>query len=226
MKKFTYNFCAVCFMLLLVLLSLYTVGNDMDFFRGQYEKNNTTAATGMSMEDLEDATELMLDYLNDETDSLDMTVEKWGAEKELFDSREKTHMIDVKILYKTFFWVMVALTAISAIGFLLMFFADRQYYYKNLAKSFRFALIFAVILCVIFGSVFTIGFGRFWTLFHEIMFTNDLWLLDPKISTMINMFPLNFWLAMCTRALTTFAVMFVGTFGVAQLLAVVMKKVG
>ncbi len=226
MKKFVYNLCAVCLMAGLILVSLYTVGNDIDFFTAQYRQNNTMADTGMSMEDLEAATELMLDYLNDETDSLNMTVEKWGVEKELFDSREKNHMIDVKALYRTFFVVMTGLTAISVIGFILMFFTDRRYYYNNLAKSFRFALIFAVILCVVFGSVFTIGFGRFWTLFHEVMFTNDLWLLDPKISTMINMFPLNFWLAMCTRVLIVFGLSFLGIFIAAQRIAVMKKKVG
>jgi len=44
------------------------------------------------------------------------------------------------------------------------------------------------------------------------MFSNDLWLLDPRVSTMINMFPLNFWLAMCSKMLVRFAVLYFALF--------------
>ena len=54
----------------------------------------------MSMEDLDRATVMLLDYLNDRRDDLDMQAEEFGVMAETFDEREKTHMIDVKNLYR------------------------------------------------------------------------------------------------------------------------------
>lgn len=53
-----------------------------------------------------------------------------------------------------------------------------------------------------------IDFSRFWVLFHEIFFTNDLWLLDPNVSVMINMFPEEFFNGMVMRIILTFILCF------------------
>ena len=55
-----------------------------------------------------------------------------------------------------------------------------------------------------------VDFNAFWTMFHEILFTNDLWLLDPRVSIMINMFPEEFWFGMVIRIALTFIVSFCG----------------
>ncbi len=212
MKKTVYYFSAMCFMLFLMLASLFWVGNNDNFYLKQYVNNNTMHYTGMDMTDLLKATDLLQDYLNDNTDSLDMTVAKWGVEKELFDSREKTHMVDVKVLYLTFEKIMYGLAAVSAAGFGFMFCKDKKGFGAGISKGFKFCMAITAVFCLFFAVVFMVGFDSFWTLFHKIMFTNDLWLLDPKISTMINMFPLNFWLAMCTQALVLFACLFATSF--------------
>ncbi len=204
-------------MLCALLASLFVVGNNDNFYLKQYVKNNTIHYTGMEMTPLLRATDLLQDYLNDDIDRLDMTVEKWGEEKELFDNREKTHMIDVKVMYMTFEKIMYGLGLAALAGFVYLWYSDRDM--KKIAKGFNFALGVTVVFCMFFGAVFTVGFGKFWTLFHKIMFTNDLWLLDPKISTMINMFPLNFWLAMCSQALVMFAVVFGLTYRAVTLLS-------
>jgi integral membrane protein (TIGR01906 family) len=37
------------------------------------------------------------------------------------------------------------------------------------------------------------GFDAAWTRFHEIVFSNDLWRLDPATDHLIQMFPEGFW---------------------------------
>ncbi len=212
MKKSVYYIFSFAFMFFLILASLFAVGNNDNFYLKQYVDNNTVHYTGMDITELLKATDLLQDYLNDNIDNLDMQVTKFGEVKELFDSREKTHMIDVKALYLTFEKIMYILLAVAIGGFGIAFYKDRQNFFTGVSKGFKFCFGFTVIFCAFFGAVFVIGFDRFWTLFHQIVFTNDLWLLDPRISTMINMFPLNFWLSMCTKALITFAVLFTLSF--------------
>lgn len=67
-------------------------------------------------------------------------------------------------------------------------------------------------MIVISGLLFyaLVDFNRFWTMFHQIFFDNDLWLLDPRVSIMINMFPEDFWFGMVIRIALTFIVSFTG----------------
>lgn len=212
MKKFLYSLGSTCLMFFLILFSVFTVVNTKSFYIEQYEKNGAEISTGMSMENLEKATVMLLDYLNGDRDNLDMQAEEFGTMAETFDEREKAHMSDVKALYQNFRQIMYILLVAFCLIFDILFIKDRKNFLAGAEKGGRFAACFAAVLCVIFALVFTVGFDSFWTMFHKVMFSNDLWLLDPEISTMINMFPLNFWFAVCSNILIRFAVLFLAFF--------------
>ena len=213
MKKFLYSFSMVLLMVFTILLSVFTVVNTNSFYSQQYREIGADKSTGVSLEDLDEITTMLLDYLNDKRDDLDMQVEKWGQMKPVFDERETSHMVDVKNLYAFFQNVMYIALIFSTAILIFLFRKDGKSQFFTLAvKGYVSALVVAIILCVIFAITFTIGFNSFWTLFHKVMFTNDLWLLDPRVSTMINMYPLPFWLAMCTVILQRFAIIFVCLF--------------
>ena len=215
MKKFLYSFSMVLIMVFTILFSVFTVVNTNSFYSQQYREIGADKSTGVSLENLDQITTMLLDYLNDRRDNLDMQVEKFGQMKQVFDDRETSHMVDVKNLYAFFAKVMcITLIASLAIMIYLLKKDGKAQFFVGAVKGYKSALIIAVILCVIFATAFTVGFNSFWTLFHEVMFTNDLWLLDPRISTMINMYPLPFWLAMCTVILQRFAILFICLFPV------------
>ena len=202
-------------MVFCILFSVFTVANTNSFYTEQYAKVNAEKNTGMSMEDLDKTTTMLLDYLNDRRDDLSLEVTKYGIEEQVFDEREISHMVDVKNLYATAAKVMYISIALALIILAYLFIKDgKARFFISAVKGYKTSLAVAVILCVIFGLAFTMGFNSFWTLFHETVFTNDLWLLDPRTSTMINMYPLPFWLAMCTDMLVRFAVIFIAIFPV------------
>ena len=205
----------VLVMVFTILLSVFTVVNTNSFYSQQYREIGADKSTGVSLEDLDEITTMLLDYLNDKRDNLDMHVEKWGQLKPVFDDRETSHMVDVKNLYAFFEKTMYITFITSAAILIYLFIKDgKTQFFTNAVKGYLSALVVAIILCVIFATAFTVGFNSFWTLFHEVMFTNDLWLLDPRVSTMINMYPLPFWLAMCTVILQRFAIIFISLFPV------------
>lgn len=205
----------VLVMVFVILFSVFTVANTNSFYTEQYIAIGAMEDTGMSIEDLDKTTTMLLDYLNDRRDDLEMPVEKWGEIKPVFNEREISHMVDVKNLYATAAKIMYISLALALLIMAYLFKKDgKAQFFISAVRGYKTSLAVAIILCVIFGIAFTVGFNSFWTLFHEIVFTNDLWLLDPRTSTMINMYPLPFWLAMCTDMLVRFAVIFIAIFPV------------
>ena len=214
MKKLVYRISCIFLMLFMILFSVFTVANTDSFYTKQYVKNNTEKYTGMALPDLERATATLLDYLNDKRDDIDMQAKEFGVMSETFDEREKSHMVDVKNLYRFAAKSMYTLLILAVAGLGIMFFRDKDGFLSGIMDGAKFALAFAVVLSMAFGMMFILDFNTFWTAFHHVVFTNDLWLLDPKVSTMINMFPLNFFLAMCTGILVRFAVLYAAFFTV------------
>ncbi len=64
-----------------------------------------------------------------------------------------------------------------------------------LANAYRNGLLFLGSLLLFVGIYAIVDFNGFWMNFHHVFFDNDLFLLDPNISIMINMFPSNFFFA-------------------------------
>ena len=62
-------------------------------------------------------------------------------------------------------------------------------------------------LAAIFGGLIATDFNKYFVLFHEIFFDNDLWLLDPDTDLMIRMLPEGFFFDMVIRI----GVIFIGS---------------
>ncbi|MEG2191730.1 MAG: TIGR01906 family membrane protein [Oscillospiraceae bacterium] len=208
-KKLTYQLSMLLFMAFVILFSVFTVANTNSFYTRQYLKNNATKDTGVSYSQLDDITALLLDYLNGKTDSLNMECDKNGVAAQAFDQREKDHMVDVRTLYNRAFFAMCLCLALGiSLSFALYKRDKKDLFRENIWASYKVSFVVLIILCVALGLMFTLGFEWFWTNFHMIFFSNDLWLLDPEVSTMINMFPLNFFLAMCSKILLRFVILY------------------
>ena len=72
-----------------------------------------------------------------------------------------------------------------------------------------FTLFFGLIgiLFYIVAWVSVLNFNREFVIFHEVLFNNDLWLLDPRDSLMINMLPESFFVDTFVRVCLTFSVL-------------------
>ena len=89
----------------------------------------------------------------------------------------------------------------------------------SLKDGFRQVTLAFVIVVSFLVFYALVDFNRFWTVFHEIFFTNDLWLLDPRVSVMINMFPEEFFFGMVMRIALGFiicyaAITFISCYGI------------
>ena len=190
-----------CFLLSLALLA--TVIDfccfDLSFYRKEYTANNTETWTGMNMEDNLKATECLLDYLKDRRDDIVVRGVVNGVEREVFNERETLHMVDVKALYQKAF---LARNLAAIAGFAIMAFVilkGKKSLREFLLEGFREGVL-ATVCLVAFVAVWALAdFNAFWTQFHLLLFDNDLWLLDPATSIMINLFPSSFFFHLVLR---------------------------
>ena len=169
------------------------------FYEMEYQKNDTSAYTGMSSEDNLKATITLLDYLKDRRDDILVTAKVNGVEREVYNERETLHMVDVKQLYQN---ALLVRNVTLILGIVLLIYVMvsskcslKQFLQQGFVKGNL--LIGGIVLFVAIWAL--ADFDAFWTNFHLLFFDNDLWLLDPRTSIMINLFPGSFFFDLVIR---------------------------
>ncbi len=195
---------------------------DRSFYKKEYEKNATAEVIQISDEDLMRVTNHLLDYIQDRHDVLKISAEINGIERNVFDERDTAHMVDVKALYLKAMTVRNCAFVLALVLMIINGFMLKKDLIVSLGVSFYKALglFMTVCLAVILGAA--IDFDSLWRLFHRIFFSNDLWLLDPNVSVLINMVPLQFFFDLVTKIV----VLFIGFLAAAStVFLVTLKKV-
>lgn len=196
MKKFNSVFSILFgfFVLVALLLSILDASCfDLSFYTKEYQKYNNAEIIGISSEELMDTTKVLLDYITDEREDMVVYATVKGAEREVFNQREKDHMVDVKQLYLLAMTVKDVCAIGAAILGIIFLFQHKKQGLRWLAEGYKKACGIFVAIVAGLGIVAYIDFTRFWTLFHQIFFSNDLWLLNPKTDIMILMVPEGFF---------------------------------
>ena len=67
---------------------------------------------------------------------------------------------------------------------------------------------FVAALCIL-GVLIATDFNKYFIIFHEIFFDNDLWILDPRTCLLIRMLPEGFFFDMAIRISVIFIIFLV-----------------
>ena len=126
----------------------------------------------------------------------------------MFNDREKAHMVDVKNLFIGGMWLRRGAILILAISFLVLI-KTKADWKQLLPKSFLITIGSFVGITLAAGVLFMTDFHRYFMIFHEIFFTNDLWLLDPDTDLLMRMLPEGFFLDMVKRIGLIFLILMV-----------------
>ena len=179
----------------LLLTSIDLLCFNRSFFHWQYSLNHTAESIGISEDGLMNATNALLDYMQDKRDDIKVIEVVNGSEREIFDERETLHMVDVKNLYLNAMKIRTILLVGSIAILTLLVFTHHNQSYTILSNVYRNGLLFLGSIIFFIAIYAIVDFNGFWMNFHYVFFDNDLFLLDPNISIMINMFPSNFFFA-------------------------------
>lgn len=184
-KKYILGILTALF-LVITLLGFATriESQNLKYYKSKMIENNITEVTGKSLDELMDISKDLSNYLSEGDENL---------LRPQFNDREVTHMRDVfKLLH-----MMDVLTRISLVLVIVLgFFTIRNYGYNEFYRYFLKGLLILIVVFGILVLAVSLNFQRAFTIFHELLFTNDLWLLDPKTDLMIQMLPENFFSGM------------------------------
>jgi integral membrane protein (TIGR01906 family) len=178
---------------------------DSSFYRLEYAKLETAEYVGVSEEELTNATEILLGYLQGKRENLDLEISlENGIQEEYYTQREKEHMVDVKALYQNAVTFMVIGYVVGSALLCVCFFAKPLRDIRKICQTYFWTVIGILLFFGAIGVYAAVDFNRFWIGFHHIFFTNDLWMLDPAASRMIRMFEETFFADLVGRILAVF----------------------
>lgn len=162
----------------LFLLVMFFLAFNLDFYRSQHPLSSTPAPLDENLAALQ--AQDVYGYLNHNQDQLTFT----------YTEKERLHLADIKniiFLFKIITLVLIILTIASWILIYLASGLDRlikDIFWSNIfSLAFYLALIIAMMLY----------FDQLFLLFHQLMFRNNYWQLDPETENLINVFPPQFF---------------------------------
>ena len=200
---------------IVLLITSFEIGIYSDFDRNEkeYKKYGVLTELEMEMDDVMDVTYEMMSYLRGNRENLDVETTVAGEVREFFNDREKAHMVDVRNLFLGGMDLRLAASAIAIAALLILMFAKANWK-KILPQSFLIGLGIFIVLVGILGVLVATDFNKYFILFHEIFFTNDLWLLDPDTDLMIRMLPEGFFFDMVIRIGSIFIILLIVFIGI------------
>ena len=193
LKKGLCCLLSVSFILFLFLEVIDISCFDRSFYEKEYAKIGVAEDIGISLEDLMDATDVLLDYTRQKREDMVVEAEIKGQIREVYNEREKAHMVDVSALYMNAMKIKNGCRVIFVVCILLLYFMHEDYGF-TLSQIFnRVSLLFLALIGAV-ALYAASDFNTFWIRFHHVFFTkNDYWLLNPKTDILINMVPEQFF---------------------------------
>jgi integral membrane protein (TIGR01906 family) len=179
--------------LLIVTAPVRWLASDVAVYERGFRAHDSAARTELPLAELDRAARDIIDYFENDARDLRIVVTVNGVEEALFNDREVAHMRDVKQLMRALYRVneVALVVVLGYIALAVVWAGERSV--RGLAKLSLGGLAAG---SVVIGSiaVFALtGFDQAWTTFHEVVFRNDLWRLDPDTDRLIQMFPEAFW---------------------------------
>lgn len=178
----------------LVASNIRLAFNSLSLYESGFTRHDVTVTTGLSETQLRAAAIQIRDYFNSDDAQLIILIDTEAGPRELFDQRETKHMSDVKDLvsgvYRIQEGALLLILLFTSLGFLFR----GSEFAPTLSMLLTYGSAVTLILVVTVSLVSLVAFNSVFTLFHEVSFANDFWLLDPKTSFLVRMFPFDFWL--------------------------------
>ncbi|MBR4539079.1 MAG: DUF1461 domain-containing protein [Clostridia bacterium] len=136
-------------------------------------------------------------YLDGKTAAVQVTNPESGQVENAFSEKENAHLSDVRgvvNVLKIIRWVGGGLV----IGLLaLLYFrhkAQPAQFLSDAVRGFALSALFLLFIATVLAIWGTVNFDGLFVTFHKLIFTNNLWLLNPNIDLLMALMPLDFFI--------------------------------
>ena len=175
---------------------------NLNFYKNFYQKENLAPKIGTTYKELIKNTTNLLDYLNHKAIlNLD-----WYTDKDIL------HMQDVRTLYSLSYKTMIFFIVVFTISTILLIILCKKKTVFYITNTFNKVLLAFIIVIGILSGIISYNFTSFWIKFHQLLFSNDLWLLSPNESNLIQMVPEEFFISLITTIILHIFILFISLF--------------
>ena len=150
----------------------------------EFNQMDISSKTNIEKQELLSISQQIRSYFNNNQDYLNIETFINGIKQPLFNDREISHMFDVKKLVKTTYSTQL----ITGFLLTLMFCIDLIFRKKTLKRNIFLGSIITIGGIIFVGIGVLFSFDQIFILFHQLSFTNDLWILDPSKDYLIKIF--------------------------------------
>jgi len=167
--------------------------NEPRVYRYAVDNFDAVQTTGISRDQLLAAGAQLRAYFNNGDDTVSIKVTQDGREVSLFNNRETLHLKDVKdrLQWQDRVQEFSVLFIAAYIAAVVLW--SREISVRRLAVNTMVGCGITLALLGVVGALGASGFNANWTRFHELLFSNDFWLLNPRTDHLIQIFPPEFW---------------------------------
>ena len=194
MRKTVAITCLALGFLILILVTAFTVvqltASETGWFEQEFSDLSLAEGMGMTLGDLGASIRTLVNYMNGQTETIDVLVTVDGQQVRMFDlDIEIVHMREVRDLWQWFISARNVGMLLGVVLCLLGVILDGKDAVRNACLGYFWALGLFLVVVTFTGTWAAISFDSFWTFFHRIVFPNsENWLLPPE-SRMIQMLP-------------------------------------
>ena len=178
-----------------LLAAVHVFGTDAELYYALQMEAGILDSAGVSEETLVMLDEALADCLKGDASALGIEAEVFGAMQPAFNEKELIHMEDCRKLFE----LLRAGIRVSSIAGLLLLTLGCVMLGKDRKKIRASAWLSPLMIVVPLGMLAVwamIDFNAAFNFFHEILFTNDLWLLNPATDLLIRICPISMFMAM------------------------------
>jgi integral membrane protein (TIGR01906 family) len=189
---------ATAIFILAVPLALLTtnirfVANEPRVYAYAIDQHDAVRTTGIERSELIRGGAELRRFFNNDQRSLLIRVQQDGREVSLFNARETVHLEDVKSRFR----LMNRVQELSVLYVLAYVVAvvlwSKEVSPRALALQIATGCGLLLATVALVGAVGMAGFDTAWEDFHQLIFSNDFWRLNPTSDHLIQMFPPAFW---------------------------------
>ncbi len=185
MKKIGLTIISFSIAIFFIVGSMVFLGQLAFFYSFEFDKLGVIEKAGIH-ETSEDIADVFIAYFNEDIDEFQMTADVDGTERLLYNEREQLHMADVKLLVERGNMVTAICFLVSLGVYLTLLFKQKKKLLRHFIKS---GIILYYGTLAFLGISMILNFKDAFRIFHELVFNNDLWLLNAQKDYLLMLMP-------------------------------------
>lgn len=229
MRRTLATTCLALGFLILILCAAFTVvqltASETAWFEQEFRDLALAEGMGMTLGDLGASVRTLVNYMNGQTETIDVLVTVNGQQMRMFDLEiEVVHMAEVRELWQWFIGARNVGLLLGMVLCLVGVIMDGKDAVRNACMGYLWGLGLFLVVVAFAGTWAAISFDSFWTAFHRLIFPNsENWLL-PAESRMIQMLPSQLFSDLVMRMGGRMLIIFLALAGAAVVLALRQRK--